>query len=140
MAKISKEKRSYIMSQIRGKNNKVELLLRKALWKHGVRYRLHYKIKGSPDIVFPKQRLVIFCDGDFWHGYGWDKLKKRLKGYWYNKVKENIRRDRKIDRILRKEGWQLIHVWEHEIRKGTEKCIKKIIRKLDKLNNSASKA
>lgn len=106
-------------------------MLRKALWKQGLRYRTHYKIKGSPDIVFPKKKLVVFCDGDFWHGYKWNELKKRLKDpFWHNKIKRNIQRDKEINKTLKKEGWKVMRIWEHQIRNNLGSCVKRIMKKL----------
>ncbi|MCK5725092.1 MAG: very short patch repair endonuclease [Gammaproteobacteria bacterium] len=120
---LTPEKRSKIMSSIRGKDTKIELLLRKALWKEGIRgYKVSMKIPGRPDIVFPKYKIAIFCDGDFWHGYNFDEWKNRLTTYWFNKIKTNIERDKKNDNKLLAEGWTILHFWEWEILKNVEKC------------------
>lgn len=130
---FSKKKRSEIMSKIRGKNTKTELLFRKALsaevYPKGFRYRLHYKkIHGSPDIVFVKQKIGIFIDGDFWHGRGFDRKKSKLpKKYWIPKIEENIRRDRRVNRRLKKEGWKIFRIWESDARKNLEKPLKIVI-------------
>jgi len=126
--KISKEKRSKIMSSIRSKNTKIEVSLRKALWQTGIRgYRLHYDIPGKPDLVFPRTRIAIFIDGDFWHGYSWFVLKKvPPKGYWRNKIRGNMKRDKRVSIVLSKMGWTVIRFWEHEGKKNPAKCIKRI--------------
>lgn len=130
---FSKKKRSEIMSRIRGKNTKAELLFRKALsavvYPKGFRYRLHYKkIIGRPDIVFVKQKIAIFIDGDFWHGRGFSRGKSKLpKKYWIPKIKENIRRDRRVNRILKKEGWKVIRIWESDMKKKMVKYIKRVL-------------
>lgn len=124
------------MSKIRGKNTKAELLFRKALsaevYPKGFRYRLHYKkIIGSPDIVFVKQKIAIFIDGDFWHGRGFDKKKSKLpKKYWIPKIEENIRRDRRVNRRLKKEGWNVIRIWESDVKKNLEKFVGIILKYL----------
>jgi len=121
------------MSQIRGRDTKVEMMLRRALWARGLRFRVHYKIKGHPDVVFPRQHLVVFCDGNFWHGYQWDKLRKRLTNkFWYDKIKRNIQRDRQIDASLKKEGWVVLRIWEHEVRGDTNTVVKRILAALKK--------
>src|SRR3989344_4143983 len=122
---INPKKRSYIMSQIRSKDTKVEWLLRSALWKAGLRYRLYYRIKGKPDIVFPRKKVAVFIDGDFWHGWNWKGLKPKLKNaYWVNKIKGNLERDKKITLNLKEEGWFVIRIWEHLLRKDAQKCVK----------------
>jgi len=124
---FDKKTRSKIMSSIKSKNTKIELLLRKALWKEGLRYRLHYKINGSPDIVFVSKKVAIFVDGDFWHGYQWRKLKPKLKNeFWVKKIKRNMQRDVEIDSILAKNGWRVLRVWEHEINEHLDMCVTKI--------------
>lgn len=126
--KFDKETRSKIMSKIRSKNTSLEVNFRKLLWKHGLRgYRIHYNIPGKPDIVFVSKRIVIFLDGDFWHGYNWKNLGKvPPKEYWQEKIQKNIDRDKKYNKQLKKEGWVVLRFWEHEIKKNPEKCISKI--------------
>lgn len=115
--KISKEMRSKIMARIHSKNTKIEVSLRKALWQKGMRgYRLDYNIPGKPDVAFPRNRVAIFIDGDFWHGYSWFVLKKvPPRGYWRNKIRGNVRRDKKVSKALAKMGWKVIRIWEHEL-------------------------
>ena len=125
---FTKEKRSEIMSKIRDKNTKIEILLRRSLWKRGIRgYRLHVKLPGKPDIVFPKYKVIVFCDGDFWHGYEFNEWKGRLSQYWFEKIKRNIERDKKNDVRLTEEGWTIIHLWEHDVEKYLEKCEQKVV-------------
>jgi len=129
---VDKKTRSKIMSSIRSKNTKVELMLRRALWKEGLRYRIHYKIRGSPDIVFLSKKVAVFIDGDFWHGYDWKKLKPKLKNkFWVNKITRNMERDKEVNAELEKEGWKVIRIWEHELRDNMEKCVKRIKKELD---------
>ncbi|MEA3357622.1 MAG: very short patch repair endonuclease [Patescibacteria group bacterium] len=128
MDRISKEKRSRIMSKIRAKNTSPELTLRKALRDAGFRgYRVHYNISGKPDIVFVRKRIVIFVDGDFWHGYLWKKLGKiPPKEYWQEKIQKNINRAKKYNKQLRNEGWTVLRFWEHNVKKNPKKCIEKV--------------
>ncbi|MDD1685642.1 MAG: very short patch repair endonuclease [Methanoregula sp.] len=117
------------MASIKGKDTKIELMLRKALWNEGIRgYRLNVKLPGKPDIVFPKCKIAIFCDGDFWHGKDFDELKNRLNPYWIEKIQKNIERDEKNDTRLLKEEWIVLHFWESDIQKNLEGCISKIQR------------
>lgn len=123
-------KRSEIMSRIRNRNTDIEIVLRKNLWSKGCRYRLKYKLPGSPDIIFPRQKVAIFCDGNFWHGHNYDKEKLKYSKFWKEKIKKNIRRDAYVRDTLRKNGWKVLSFWETEIIRKTKKCIDKIIKEL----------
>jgi DNA mismatch endonuclease (patch repair protein) len=105
------------MSRIRPKDTKPELILRKALFARGLRYRLNYRVAGyRVDIAFPSKKLAIFVDGCFWHGCPkCFRAPKSNKKYWVPKIATNKVRDRKIDCAIHEEGWGIIHVWEHEI-------------------------
>ncbi len=109
------EKRSNLMSKIRSKDTKPELVLRKALHRLGYRFRLHVKdLPGKPDIVLPKYKTVIQVRGCFWHGHNCidGHIPKTRVNYWKPKIEGNIRRDRRNCRLLRKEGWSVINTWE----------------------------
>ena len=122
--------RHIIMSHIKGKDTSIELILRKALWKRGYRYRKNYKLlPGTPDIVFLKQKIAIFCDSEFFHGKDWEMLRDKLeKGnnpdYWINKIETNRKRDMEIDKRLEADGWKVMHFWGKDIINKTEECIK----------------
>jgi DNA mismatch endonuclease (patch repair protein) len=124
--------RSKLMSKIKSKNTQPELLLRKALWQEGIRYRLHVKkLPGRPDIVIGKAKLAIFVDGDFWHGHDWDNKKLKLKSninYWIPKIEKNIQRDIQNNKDLDSVGYLVLRFWEHQIKKETAICISKILR------------
>lgn len=98
-----------------------ERALRRELWRRGLRYRLHGRgIRGVPDIVFARQRLLVFCDGDFWHGRDWAVRRKRLERgsngpYWIAKIEANMRRDETTTSVLIASGWRVIRVWEGDI-------------------------
>lgn len=123
--------RSRIMSKIRGKDTKIEVKLRLALWHMGIRYRKNYKkLPGSPDIALTKYRIAVFCDSDFFHGYNWDARKCKIKSnrdYWIHKIEENIQRDREYDNLLAEKGWIVLHFWEHQINKDLHGCIEEIL-------------
>lgn len=124
--------RHKIMSRIHGKDTKIEVALRQALWEKGYRYRINYKmLPGRPDICLTKYKIAIFCDSEFFHGKDWEILKPRLeKGnngvYWVKKIQENIERDCKKDKELLFLGWTVIHFWGKEILNNTDECIKVI--------------
>lgn len=117
--------RSNIMSKIRSKNTRAEILLRKGLWAKKLRgYRVHPKMLGNPDVVYSSKKIVIFVDGDFWHGYNWKILGKiPPKGYWQEKIERNIKRDEKYTKELLEGGWRVLRFWEHEIYSELDKCI-----------------
>jgi DNA mismatch endonuclease (patch repair protein) len=121
-----------IMSSIKSKNTRPELILRKALWRKNLRYRINYKkLPGKPDIVFTKKKIVIFCDGDFWHGHNWalrglSSLEDELNGYsefWRQKILRNIKRDNEINKDLTSRGCTVIRIWESDIKKDVNKCV-----------------
>ena len=117
------------MSRIRSENTKVERLVFRELRKRGIYFQRHYKkAKGKPDIALPKKKKAVFIDGDFWHGRNFLKQKKRLpKKYWLAKIERNVKRD-KANRVkLKKEGWKVLRIWEHEVQKNFDKTINKII-------------
>ena len=127
---LTKEQRHKNMKNIHGKDTKIEVILRKALWNKGYRYRKNYKkLPGSPDIVLTKYKIAIFCDGEFFHGKDWDTLKKRLEKsnnskYWINKISRNKERDDEINKKLDFEGWTVIRFWGEDIKKHTDECVK----------------
>ena len=132
MDNLTKEQRRKNMQNIRSKNTSIEVILRKALWKKGYRYRKNYKgLPGNPDIVLTKYKIAIFCDGEFFHGKDWEVLKPRLEKsnnseYWINKISRNCERDDEINKKLLFEGWTVIRFWGKDIKKNTEECIKVI--------------
>lgn len=115
------------MSRIRGKDTKPEMLLRKALWKNGLRYQLKYKIFGKPDIIFPGNKIAVFVDGCFWHGCPDHLVKpKTNKKFWNNKIKKNIKRDKDVTARLTEEGWTVVRFWEHQITSDLTGCVSKV--------------
>jgi len=126
---FSKKKRSEIMSKICSKNTKAELIVFRELRKRKIYFQKHYKKAiGSPDIAIPRKKIAIFIDGDFWHGRNFSKTKKRLpKKYWREKISSNILRDRRNKIKLKKQGWKVLRIWEHELLKNKGLAVKKII-------------
>jgi DNA mismatch endonuclease, patch repair protein len=116
----NKETRSYNMSQIKGKNTKPEMLVRKFLHANGFRYRLHVKdLPGKPDIVLPKYKTVIFVHGCFWHGHEGCRyfvVPKTRTEWWLKKINSNISNDNKALMALQKKGWKIITLWECELK------------------------
>ena len=124
---LTPKQRSYCMSKNRGSDTKPELILRKALWQEGFRYRLRSKLPGKPDLTFRKHRLVVFVDGCFWHGCPEHyKEPKSSAVFWKNKIDKNIARDQQVNRMLREDGWRVIRLWEHQIKHDLGRCIREI--------------
>ena len=120
----SKETRSYNMSMIKGKNTKPEIMVRKFLFRNGFRFRLNVKtLPGKPDIVLPKYKTVIFVNGCFWHGHDNCKyyvVPKTRKEWWLKKIEKNKLLDYENCAKLRSEGWEVINIFECELKKGKE--------------------
>lgn len=129
---MTKEQRSRNMSHIKGKDTKIELVLRKALWHKGIRYRKNYKdLPGKPDIVLTKYKIAIFCDGEFFYGKDWDKLKVRLGKsnngeYWIRKIERNRERDYENEKRLMFLGYKVLRFWGKDILKNTDECVRTV--------------
>lgn len=115
------ERRSYNMSHIRNKNTKPEEIVRKFLFSQGLRYRKNdVRLHGKPDIVLPKYRTVIFVNGCFWHGHKGGRYfvwPKNNAEFWKEKINGNIKRDELNHKLLKEEGWNVIDVWECELKR-----------------------
>lgn len=113
-------------------NTRCELVLRRELWSRGLRYRLHCKeLPGRPDITFPRQRIAVFCDGDFWHGRDLAARLDRLSrghnaSYWTSKVQRNVERDRRHTQALKELGWTVLRFWETDILKDARPIVSRI--------------
>lgn len=129
---LTPEQRRKNMQHIRSKDTKIELILRKELWKRGYRYRKHYdKLPGKPDIALTKYKIAIFCDGEFFHGKDWEILRPRLENsnnseFWIKKISKNRERDESINKQLLYLGWTVIRFWGNDIVKNTDECVKVI--------------
>lgn len=127
---LTKKNRSILMSKIRSKNTKFEKKFIAVLSKET---RKKFKtnvssIKGKPDIVFEKDKICVFLDSDFWHGWQYPRWKHLLKNnFWREKIENNRKRDKKTTVYLRKQGWNVIRIWEHQLQKNFNKSINKII-------------
>ena len=111
------------MSRIRAFDSSPELKFQAALRRHGLRFLSNVqKMPGRPDVVFPKARVVIFVDGIFWHGYRYPAWKQRLSPYWQSKIERNRARDIRNHRKLRRLGWTVVRIWEHQVKRDAEEC------------------
>lgn len=124
---------SEIKKKNRARDTKVELLLRRQLWKRGLRYRLHDpRLPGKPDIVFSRAKVAVFCDGDFWHGRNWRSRRAKLaRGanapYWLAKIEANILRDHRFTKELRRLGWTVLRFWETDIARDVDAAVESIL-------------
>lgn len=131
--KISKKKRSSLMSKIRSKNTKFEEefinLLRKSTRK---KFKTHVTdIKGKPDIVFNKAKICVFLDSDFWHGWQYPRWKHLLKNdFWRDKIERNRDRDKKTTLFLKRQGWKVFRIWEHQIKVDVNQLMINILRNI----------
>ncbi len=129
---LTKEQRSRNMKNIKSSNTVIELMLRKALWKKGYRYRKNVRnLPGKPDIVIGKYKIAIFCDGEFFHGKDWDNLKIKLKNsdngeFWIKKISRNIEHDNEVNKALTCLGFTVLRFWGKDIKKNIEGCIQTI--------------
>jgi len=117
---LTKAQRSVLMASIKGKANKrTELVLVTLMRKHGLKgWRRHYPIAGKPDFVFTKEKVAIFVDGCFWHGCPLHyRPPSTNELFWIEKVKTNRSRDASSSRVLRKKGWRVIRIWEHDLKR-----------------------
>ncbi len=126
----TKQQISYNMSMVRAKGSAIEKRFASGLRSKKIRYRRHSRnVVGCPDFILPGVKVAIFCDSHFWHGYKWKQRKKDHKSntaFWINKIENNIARDKKVNRILRKNGWKVLRFWEHQISGGLDGCLSKV--------------
>lgn len=115
------------MSQVRNKDTDLESLIRSTLFRRGWRFRKHVAaLPGKPDIVFSRHRVAVFVDGDFWHGYRFSQWNGKLSEFWKIKIEKNRARDQKNFCKLRRLGWRVIRLWQHDIKKDLDRCIDRI--------------
>ncbi len=126
----TKEQISRSMRSNKSKDTKPELLLRKELWRRGLRYKKNCKkVIGTPDIVFLRAQIAVFVDGKMWHGYDWEKQKKDFKNncdFWIPKIEKNMERDFMVTQELINLDWAVFRFWDFEIRKDVKTCADKI--------------
>jgi DNA mismatch endonuclease (patch repair protein) len=131
----TKSQRSYNMSRVRSKNTKPELLMFSLLEEAGIKFEKHYPISGKPDIAFPEHKVAVFIDGEFWHGKDYVQVKDTLPSFWVKKIGDNIKRDRKNKRLLRNEGWHILHLWDKRVIRNPSKSFQRVKRFLERVKN-----
>ena len=119
------------MAKVKSKDGKDEVILRKLLWHNGVRYRTNYKkLPGKPDIAITKYKIAIFIDGEFWHGYEWEKHKPRIKrnrDYWIHKIEYNMKHDQEVNKLLKDQGWHVLRFWSKKVLKNPDYYVQLIL-------------
>lgn len=125
---LTREQRSLTMSRIRSRDTLPELTLRRLLHAAGCRFRVHVvSLAGKPDLVFRAARVVVFVDGDFWHGWRFSVWGPKLAPYWRNKIAGNRARDSRNFRRLRRQGWLVVRIWEHQLERDPAACVQKVL-------------
>lgn len=128
---LTPAQRSFCMSRNKGTDTKPEVILRKALWRLGLRYQIRSKLPGKPDIVLPRWKAVVFIDGCFWHGCPDHFQEPRQNAaFWRTKLSKNRARDRQVNEELSAAGWRVYRIWEHEVRSDVAGCAMRLRRKL----------
>lgn len=129
---FTKEKRSWIMSRIRSTGTRIEKIMERQLRKEGIKFQKHPKdVIGRPDFVIRQRNIAIFCDSEWWHGHNWKKRRNGIhsrREFWINKIEGNIKRDRKVNRLLKKQGWAVLRFWGSKISEDPQTCVKSVIR------------
>lgn len=131
MDRHTKEQRSYNMSRVKNKDTKPELRIFQELEELGYKFEKHYPIIGKPDIAFPEYKIVVFIDGEFWHGRRYKNDSNSYTDFWKEKIGKNIKRDKSIRRVLKKDGWKVIRLWDKDITKDADKQVEKIEKALN---------
>ena len=130
MDKLTPEQRKKCMRANKSTGTKPELVLAKAMWALGLRYRKNSgSIFGKPDFSFKKYKVAVFVDGEFWHGKDWEQKKAEIKGnreFWIAKIERNIKRDIEVTGRLKAEGWTVLRFWSNDVVKDTTSCAEKV--------------
>jgi DNA mismatch endonuclease Vsr len=130
MDRLTHEQRRKNMQSIRASGSAIETALGKALWKRGFRYRKNYtQAEGKPDFAFVRERVAVFADSEFWHGYDWETRREDLKSnaeFWTHKIEANMRRDEQVNEILHCAGWTVIRFWGRAITDDPDACAERV--------------
>lgn len=129
---LTRNQRRKNMQHIRAQNTTPEIVLRKALWRKGIRYRKNYnQLPGTPDIVLTHQRIAIFVDGDFWHAKGYENNPGEQVGtnkdFWVKKLSRNVERDKEVNDVLTEQGWLVLRFWESDVLNNLDACVNQVL-------------
>lgn len=130
MSKKTKEQISFNMRQVKNKDSRIEILLRKELWSRNLRYRKNVaSLIGKPDIAFIGKKIAVFVDSEFFHGFDWKNKQNEIKSnreFWIKKIERNIQRDAEVNDALEAAGWLVLRFWGNEIKHNVSECADKI--------------
>ena len=138
MDNLTKAQRRKNMQNIHSFETAAEILIMRALQRKKIYFARHVKsIIGKPDIVFRRKKIAVFIDSDFWHAHPKRFIMpKSNKWYWKGKIKRNKERDKEVSSVLRRQGWKVIRIWEYDIKRNIDKCVNKILLKLELVQQS----
>ena len=137
---MSPENRSAVMSRIKGKDTGPEKAMAAHFSEFGLTWESHVReLPGRPDFVFHNNKLAVFVDGDFWHGWRFPQWRNKLTEKWEAKIEETRKRDARNHRKLSRMGWKVVRIWEHQIKQSPEKCVARVISSLEQRQKSDSK-
>lgn len=129
---MSPEKRSFVMSRIKGKDTGPEKAVAQALAAAGLEWESHVRdLPGRPDFVFRAAQVAVFVDGDFWHGWRFDTWRDKLSEPWELKIAATRRRDARNRKALRAMGWTVVRLWEHQVENDLRRCTRRLLRELE---------
>jgi DNA mismatch endonuclease Vsr len=141
--RLAAERRSRNMRAVRSSGSAIEGLLRKGLEERGLKFLVNAPgIYGKPDIAFPELKIAVFCDSEFWHGFGWPESGEKIKSnreFWIAKIGRNVERDKEVNRRLKSEGWRVIRFWGKDITKSTKSCVRRVERAVSVKRATAGK-
>jgi DNA mismatch endonuclease, patch repair protein len=130
---MSPEKRSAVMARIKGRNTGPEQVIAAAFAARGLEWEGHVRdLPGRPDFVFREEKVAVFVDGDFWHGWRFPQWRDKLSDKWEAKIDGNRRRDARNHGLLRRMGWKVVRLWEHQVGADTDGCVARVVRLLRK--------
>lgn len=131
---LTPEQRSRAMKTVKLKDGSLEKLVQGELRAQGLRFKRHGRsLPGSPDIVFPKEKLAVFVDGDFWHGWRLPAWERKLSKFWRDKLRANRARDKRNFRRLRALGWRVIRLWQHQLQTDVASCVARVTEGLSRI-------
>ena len=124
---LTPEQRSRAMKRVKLRNGSLEMLVQREMRAKGLRFHCHVRtLPGRPDIVFPHERVAVFVDGDFWHGWRLPAWEGKLSKFWRDKLRANRARDQRNFRRLRRLGWRVIRLWQHDVRRDLAACVLRV--------------
>lgn len=128
---MSPEKRSAVMSRIKGRGTGPEKKMAAAFASKGLSWEEHARdLPGRPDFVFRCAKVAVFVDGDFWHGWRFPQWRDKLSEKWEAKIEANRIRDARNHRRLRRMGWRVVRIWEHQLERDIKECLNRVLKNL----------